>query len=518
MSDPLGSRSWLVMRNGQCVNVADVPSVPSDAFADHVVSGRDRGGRLAQLFGRRGADGGVSVFVFLAYDKAGTIEVSRTEVAPRARGASYAYPSITARWPAAQAFEREIAEQYGVHPVGHPWLKPLRYHATDDGSPAPWGPFDAKKPIPGDYPFFQVDGEEVHEVAVGPVHAGIIEPGHFRFQCHAEEVLHLEIVFGYQHRGAEPLLLHPNAARSAIVAETIAGDASIGHASAYCAALEGLAGSVVSSRAAAIRGTALELERLANHVGDLGALCTDIGFLPASAFLGRLRGEFLNLTLDICGNRFGRNLLRPGGVLFDIEHGLAMKLRDRLVGLQSEVREVLEMMFSQSSVLARFERTGRLSEAQAEEFGLVGPAARACGCRRDVRCDHPHGIFRFSHIPVAVESSGDVYARALVRRLEVQRSLDFLLELLGSKPEGKTFTPLRSLRPNAMAVGMSETWRGEAVHVAFTDDAGRLAFMKVKDPSIHNWFGLAQALRGVAISDFPLCNKSFNLSYAGHDL
>jgi Ni,Fe-hydrogenase III large subunit len=514
----LDSRHWLTLRNGHCTAIDDVPLVAVEEFTDHVVAARKRGGRLAQLFGRRAPDGGVTLFAFVALDRAGFLDVSRTELPPRAGGRSPSYSSITAQWPAAQAFEREIAEQYGVHPLGHPWLKPLRYHATDDGSPAPWGAYDATKPIPGDYPFFRVDGEEVHEVAVGPVHAGIIEPGHFRFQCHGEEILHLEVALGYQHRGAEPLLLHPNATRSAIVAETIAGDASIGHATAYCTALEALAGANVSSRAAAIRGIALELERLANHVGDLGALCADIGFLPASAYLGRLRGDFLNLTLEICGNRFGRSLLRPGGVRFDIAPDLAAKLRDRLVGLRDEVLEVLDMMFSQSSVLARFEGAGVLSETQAEDLGLVGPAARACGCKRDVRCDHPNGIFRFSHIPVAVETTGDVYARAVVRWLEVQRSLDFLLELLGSKPEGQTFSPLGALRPDAMAIGLTETWRGEAMHVAFTDDRGRLAFVKVKDPSMHNWFGLAQALRGAAISDFPLCNKSFNLSYAGHDL
>ncbi|MCC7292074.1 MAG: hypothetical protein IT449_08450 [Phycisphaerales bacterium] len=429
-----------------------------------------------------------------------------------------AYPSISRDWPAAQAFEREIAEQHAVCPLGHPWLKPLRYHATEDGAPAPWGPFDPTRTIPGDYPFYRVEGEEVHEVAVGPVHAGIIEPGHFRFQCHGEEVLHLEIMLGYQHRGAERLLLHPNAARSAIVAETIAGDASIGHAAAYCTALEGLAGAKVGLRAAAIRGIALELERLANHVGDLGALCTDVAFLPASAYLGRLRGEYLNLTLEICGNRFGRNLLRPGGVRFDIPSETAERMRKRVESLHRETLEVLELMFDQSSVLARFEGVGTLTEAQANDIGMVGPAARASGCRRDVRCDHPHGVFQFSHIPIAVETTGDIYARAAVRWLEVQRSLEFLVELLGNKPEGPTFGRIGALKPSAMAFGVSETWRGEAMHVAFTDDAGKLEFMKVKDPSIHNWFGLALALRGMAISDFPVCNKSFNLSYAGHDL
>jgi len=378
--------------------------------------------------------------------------------------------------------------------------------------------FDPQKPIPGEYPFYRVDGEEVHEVAVGPVHAGVIEPGHFRFQCHGEEVLHLEIALGYQHRGAEPLLIHRNATRSAVVVETIAGDSSIGHALAYCTAIEALADAKVSFRAQAIRGIALELERLANHVGDLGAMCNDVAFLPGASYLGRLRGEFLNLTLEICGNRFGRNLLRPGGVLFDIPVDLANRLVNRLESLQPEVEGVLDMMFEQSSVLARFEGTGGLSEELAQEIGLVGPAARASGCTRDVRHDHPHGVFQFSHIPVAIETTGDVYARAAVRWLEVRRSLEFLLELLRNQPPGKTFVRPGPLRPNSVAFGLSETWRGEAMHVAFTDENGNLAFVKVKDPSIHNWFGLALALRGAQISDFPLCNKSFNLSYAGHDL
>jgi Ni,Fe-hydrogenase III large subunit len=512
-----GNDGWLPIRPGKAVDIAAVPMVPSEAFADHVVAAWARGGRLANLFGRRLSADTVHLYAFLAFDPASRFQVCSAEL--RRRGdLAPTYPSITDRWPAAQAFEREIAEQYGVHPVGHPWLKPQRYHSTDDGTPAPWGAFDPAKPIPGDYPFYRMEGEEVHEVAVGPVHAGIIEPGHFRFQCHGEDVFHLEIMLGYQHRGVEPLLLHPNATRSAIVAETIAGDASIGHATAYCTPLEALAGAKVSLRAAAIRGIALELERLANHVGDLGALCTDVAFLPGSAYLGRLRGEYLNLTLEICGNRFGRNLLRPGGVRFDISPDASERMRARLEALQHETLEVLNLMFSQSSVLARFEGVGALTEDQADEIGMVGPAARACGCRRDVRCDHPHGVFQFSHVPIAVETTGDVYARAVVRWLEVQRSLDFLLELLGNIPAGKPFERVGTMKASALAFGVSETWRGEAMHVAFTDETGKLAFVKVKDPSVHNWFGLALALRGVAISDFPVCNKSFNLSYAGHDL
>ena len=411
-----------------------------------------------------------------------------------------------------------MAEEFGVVPAGHPWLKPLRYTPTVDGGPAPWGPFRADRPIPGDTPFYRVEGDEVHEVAVGPVHAGVIEPGHFRFQCHGEDVLHLEIMLGYQHRGVEPLLLHPHPVRAIMAAETIAGDASIAHATAYAGALEGLADVEPSGRANMVRAVALELERLANHVGDLGALSLDVGYLPSASYLGRLRGDYLNLTLEVCGNRFGRNLVRPGGVAFDIEVPRAAAMREKLDKLRRELLPVLDLMFASASVLARFEGTGVVSRETAEEIGLVGPAARASGLEVDVRHDHPTGAFRFYSIPVASEPAGDVYSRAAIRWVEIQRSLVFLDDVLKAEWEGELRRPLGALRPDAFAIGVSESWRGEVMHVAMTDASGKLVRVKAKDPSIHNWFGLAQALRGVAISDFPICNKSFNLSYAGHDL
>ena len=502
------------LRQGVAIDEISIPRVESGQLASHLVARRADGARLANLFARRIAPQHLRMYAVLAFDQQGILEIYASDL----HGPTPGYPSVTTVWPAAQAFEREMAEQYGIIPQGHPWLKPLRYHDTDDGSPQPWGRFDAGRTIPGDYPFYRVEGDEVHEVAVGPVHAGIIEPGHFRFQCHGEEVLHLEIVLGYQHRAAEPLLLHPNAVRSAIVAETLAGDTSIGHALAYCTALEALADVNVSARAHTVRGIALELERLANHTGDLGALCTDIGFLPASSYLGRIRGEYLNLTAEICGNRFGRNLLRPGGVVYDVPEPLSAKLIARLKILEPETLDVIKMLFDEPSVLARFETTGALTRQQAEDIGLVGVAARACGLARDIRQDHPHGVYQFAHVPVSVEKTGDVFARAAVRWLEVQRSLDFLRDTLDNIPEGETRQPITTLRANSIAIGFAEGWRGEVMHVAITDEIGRLAFIKAKDPSIHNWFGLAQALRSVAISDFPLCNKSFNLSYCGHDL
>ena len=207
----------------------------------------------------------------------------------------------------------------------------------------------------------------------------------------------------------------------------------------------------------------------------------------------------------------------PTHLIADL-HALAEKIRTKLEGLQKETLEVLDLMFSTPSVLARFEGTGALTRETAEEIGLVGPAGRACGCPRDARSNHPHGIYQFNQLPLATETTGDVSARAVVRWLEVQRSLDFLLDILTRLPEGKTFAPLTALKSNALAIGLTETWRGEATYVAFSDAAGKVSFVQPKDPSMHNWYGLALALRNVAISDFPICNKSFSLSYCGHDL
>ena len=213
-----------------------------------------------------------------------------------------------------------------MKPEGHPWLKLVRRHPRDHGSPVPAGaPLDRDR-----YPFFQIEGEEVHEVAVGPVHAGIIEPGHFRFQAHGEEVLFLEIMLGYQHRGVERLLETRAWPAAVLVAESIAGDTVIGHASAACGAIEALARSRKTPRGQTIRGIALELERLANHIGDLGAIAGDIAYQPAAAYFGRMRGECLNLLMTISGNRYGRGLIRPGGTLFDIPPVMADDMLARL--------------------------------------------------------------------------------------------------------------------------------------------------------------------------------------------
>jgi Ni,Fe-hydrogenase III large subunit len=302
------------------------------------------------------------------------------------------------------------------------------------------------------------------------------------------------------------------------VAESIAGDTVVAHASAFCGALEALARSQKSARGQAIRGIALELERLANHIGDLGALANDVAFTPAAAYFGRWRGECLNLLMTISGNRYGRGLVRPGGVAFDIDAQMAAELEQRVQQLDAELRPIATLFFETASVQSRLEGVGAVSSALCQSRGFVGPTARAANVRRDVRHDHPYGVFRFAQIPVATAWAGDVFARALVRWLEVQRSLEFVREQVRSLPRGEPRVECGSLRPSELAVALEEGWRGEVAHVVMTDTRGHVMRHKVVDPSFHNWDALALAMPGNQISDFPLCNKSFNLSYAGHDL
>jgi Ni,Fe-hydrogenase III large subunit len=430
------------------------------------------------------------------------------------------FPSLTLMGGAKfHLFEREIAEQYGLHPNGHPWLKMVRYHANSSGRPDVFGN-DYRIDIPGNYDYFQVEGEAIHEVGVGPVHAGIIEPGHFRFQCAGEEVHHLEIQLGYQHRGVEQLLTTVPQRRLPIVCEAIAGDTAIGHNLCCCQAIEALAGIIVEPGARTVRTIALELERLANHIGDLGALSGDVAFNPPAAYFGRIRGEFLNLLLALCGNRFGKSLIRPGGVSQVMGREQRQLLCAKIKELRREIIQVCDLLFSAHTVLARFEYTGTVSRATADQLGLVGPCGRASGLEYDAREFFP--TERYADLPAVTNrvTNGDVYSRAMVRYEEILHSLT-VIELLLATPE-EPHQPVQmqehSLAPASFAVTLNEGWRGEVAHCLITDDNGKLLRYKVKDPSFHNWTGLAMALRGQAISDFPLCNKSFNLSYCGFDL
>lgn len=415
------------------------------------------------------------------------------------------YPSLTAEFPAADYFECELFEATGIEPLGHPWLRPARKGNSwrKDGAP---------------YSFYRVDGEEVHEVGVGPVHAGVIEPGHFRFQCHGEEVLHLEIQLGYQHRGILRLLPRQSLAKQLTLVESVAGDSVIAHATAFCMAVEALAGQKPSLRDQAIRGIAAELERIAMHLATLSGVAIDIGFaLPAAAF-GDLRTLVINLSAEICGSRFGRGWMVPGGVRFDLDEARVEKARNVLQKVSSRFSGVEALLFQAPSALGRLEDTGVVTTAQAREVGLVGLAARASGLDRDVRADFPYGIYRYSSLPSPTLESGDVYARAKLRALEIHHSIRFVLEQIEHLPPAHQKTSLGALAPAALVVSLVEGHRGEVAYALITDSAGQISAAAIKDPSFHNWHGLALAVRENGISDFPLCNKSFDLSYAGHDL
>lgn len=490
--------NWLTARPLEVIPTDNVPLLAPDAW---VAAMRERladGAHPVALFKDYGRNRVLAVF-----GEQSTNRLILTSTRFPVDAATY--PSLTAEHPCMNLFECELYEQSGITPSGHPWLRPV--HTMDawrkEGAP---------------YSFYRVEGDEIHEVAVGPVHAGVIEPGHFRFQCHGEQILHLEIQLGFQFRGVETMIPGHTPAQQLILVESIAGDSVIAHATAFCSAMEALTRVSPSLREQAVRGIAAELERIAMHLATLGGIAIDIGFSLPSAALGNLRTAVINLSADICGSRFGRGWIEPGGVGFDITPEAAEKGRQVIHGLLEKFTDIEVLLFNAASALARMEETGVVTLEWAGKSGLVGLAARASGVSRDVRSDYPYGVYRFSPIPTLTLDSGDVYARAKLRAVELRHSANFVLEqldqLAGAKPKPKSQEPAR----DSLVVSLVEGHRGEVAHVILTDATGRLSQIKIKDPSFHNWHGLSLAVRENGISDFPLCNKSFDLSYAGHDL
>ncbi|MBN2590041.1 MAG: hypothetical protein JXA96_09270 [Sedimentisphaerales bacterium] len=497
--------------NCHAIDIKQIPVVNINKFRNTVIEDVASRKRIVSFFAVPSDSSSFYLYAILADDKSGKLSALSSEVYDK-------YPSLTPDCAQAHLFEREIAEQWAIVPEGHPWLKPVRFHKSYIDSRDAWNRNKNEQIKPSVMDFFQVEGEQIHEVAVGPVHAGIIEPGHFRFQCHGENVLNLEISLGFQHRGIERTLLKGLDKKTLYYMQTIAGDTTIGHTTAYCHLIESLSNNQVSPEAQSLRGIALELERLANHTGDLGALAGDIGYLPTSSFCGRIRGDFLNLTALLCGNRFGRGLVSPGGVNYDINAKTADLLAKKLIELKKDVEVAVKLLWNTSSVLARFEDTGIVSPEICRELGLVGVPARACGEEIDCRFNFPAGIFRYAQIPVSSWHKGDVFARAYVRWLEIQKSISFILDQIKAYPQVLITKDKKQPAPDKLCVSLIEGWRGEICHVGITDKNGSLSHYKITDPSFHNWLGLSMAMRNQQISDFPLCNKSFNLSYCGHDL
>lgn len=425
-----------------------------------------------------------------------------------------ALPSLTARHASLHAFERDIAERYGIRFDRMPWPKPLRFPADR---------FDRDSSM-DNYPFYTMSGASLHEVNVGPIHAGIIEPGAFRFICNGEQVLHLEIALGYQHRGLEPAFAATtNRLRQMCLAETVAGDSAVAHATAFAEALDKLSGQPLSERLATERAVALELERMAMQIADTGALSMDVGYQLGQVACEALRTMTINTTQAWCGNRFGKGLIRPGGTDHPLTGPLAEQIRTNIRDIARRYEEVSRDIASSPSLLARFEQCGTVPRDEMLRIGGVGQAARASGVARDIRTSHPWGIYtrRIGHTP-CIETQGDVMARLTVRSREVLQSSDYILRLLEGWQPGPETPPVPDytapLAPDSLSVGLVEGWRGEICHAVVTDSSGSVAACRIKDPSLHNWLALALAVRGEGISDFPICNKSFNLSYCGHDL
>ncbi len=502
LNDNEAELNWIEIKNLQPVSLNEIPVLGIDNLMSQIVEKIKSGNRLVQFFGSKGSNN-ILLYVILADDSFSKIYLTSSEFKNEKN-----YRSITSEIPSAHLFEREFYEEFGIKPDGHPWLKPVRKGIAGINS-------EEKK-----YEFFSMEGEEVHEVGVGPIHAGVIEPGHFRFSCHGEKVYHLEIELGFQHRDVENLFVAKanNPIYMIKLAESIAGDTVIGHAGTFVRAVESLSEINVSRRTKYIRSAMLEMERIANHLGDLAALSNDVAYLTGNSTFGALRTKIINSTMSICGNRFGRGQFSYGGINFD----LTSQLKDEILSLVNRLNDdaalASEILFSSASVMERFEKTGVVQKNSASDIGMVGPAARASGLPVDVRSDHPFEAYEYFPFHKLTLDSGDVFSRAYIRFIEIQQSIQIINELIQNLPEGDFSKKAAPLNPNSFVVSMTEGWRGEISHSLITDEMGKIKLIKIKDPSFNNWFGLALAVRNEGISDFPLCNKSFNLSYCGFDL
>jgi Ni,Fe-hydrogenase III large subunit len=499
------------MRSVQIYNQQTIPteSIPvfsyQDFFSNVLEIVASESVHCVSYFGVA-ADEGLQFISCLADDSDATIHVlswkcSRNKVAVE---------SLTEKNLAFYMFEREIHENFGINFLGHPWLKPIRYA---------WNRKDIEKTI-ANYPFFRIESEELHEVGVGPIHAGIIEPGHFRFICNGEKILHLEIQLGFQHRGIEQLFLTKNKLNEHVaLSESIAGDTACGHASAFSFLWESLCNYKTPESIIWQRNVAMELERIAIHTGDIAAICTDVAYQLGNAVMGRLRTPMVNFLQEWCGNRLGKGLVRPFGSFYEFTPQLNERLHSVFTAYEPDFNEMWGRIKTLPSLLSRLEKTGTLTKEQVQEIGTVGISARMSALNRDIRSSHPYGLFKETKHHPEIKHHGDVLSRAQLRKEEIHQSIAYLKNWLNQIPEQETFLS-NDLKPQASSftISLTEGWRGEICHCAITDEDGNLIAYKIKDPSMHNWLALALAVRNNEISDFPINNKSFNLSYCGFDL
>lgn len=423
--------------------------------------------------------------------------------------------------PAVNWQEREIQDLFGIRLIGHP--NPRRCALHDD-----WPDvhplrkdFDLRTQLPpfvGErHKFREVEGQGVFQVPVGPVHAGIIEPGHFLFSVAGEPVLYLQLRLFYVHKGIEKFFESLPIPHCVRLAESISGDSGFAHATAFCHAIERAAEVEPPPRARALRTVCLELERLYNHIADIGAICTDVAFVTAHMHAMRLKERILRVNEELTGNRLLRGMACLGGVRFDFDAGQLRALGELAAELERQFNDLVELIRGNSGTRDRLETTGVLTPEVARDLGVVGIAGRASGFDHDLRRDFPHAFYDQVQFTVPVFTVGDVQHRTVVRREEVFQSLSILRQVLAKLPAGPIRANLAEVPPDRVALGYVEGWRGEIFHWIHTAPGNRLARCKVKDPSLQNWPALSEAILGNIIPDFPVVNKSFNLSYSGTD-
>lgn len=475
----------LEFKNNQKIKRADIPVVDFESFSKKILPYEVR---VINLFVKKENDKN-RLYCIFADDKNKKLFLTTTYVGE-------SYPSLTLSKPCLHMFERLIYEETGIMPEGHPFLKPVR---KQDGNT---------------YKFLESHDIQTHEVAVGPVHAGIIEPGHFRFLCNGERVNHLEIQLGFQHRGVEDLL---KKRPSIQLAESICGDETIAQSLAYARAMESLSNIEITQREKIIRLIALEMERMAIHVGDIGAVAGDVAYSIGANVLGVTRTLVINTMLELSGSRFGKGLMKFGGVNFDIDLTMRTKILNMLEEVCDRTDKMVEAMFAHATVISRLENTGFVGKKKAREIGLVGMAARAAGEEFDARVFDDYEDFE-----ITTMKTGDVYARTYLRYLEIKKSAQIIKNMLNKLEDTETEINNKrfslNLEPDCFVFSIVEGWRGEVAHCVMTDKNSYIETYKIKGASFNNWFGLALAVRNNQISDFPVCNKSFNLSYCGFDL
>jgi Ni,Fe-hydrogenase III large subunit/Ni,Fe-hydrogenase III component G len=431
------------------------------------------------------------------------------------------FPSLAAELPAVNWQEREIQDWFGLEAEGHPNPRRVALHDNwPDVHPLrkDFPLREALPPFEGERHVYRPTlGEGVFQIPVGPVHAGIIEPGHFNFAVAGEPILYLQLRMFYTHKGTEKLFEEIPIHRGVFLAESISGDSAFSHGTAFCQAIEAAAEIETPLRGRVMRTILLELERVYNHIADIGAIAMDVGFVVANAHAGRLREQVVRLNEELTGSRLLRGMVCVGGIRRDWSPQQCDLLRDTVERVNREFDELVALVKASDSTRDRLERTGTLRPETAKALGIVGVGGRASGIDLDVRRDHPYAAYSRYRFRVPLYENGDVLHRVQVRMDEVKESLGILREAAADLPPGVCCARPQPIPPGRCALGAVEGWRGEILHWVRTAPGNRLERCKIKDPSVNNWPALVEAVQGNIVADFPAINKSFNLSYSGTD-